>query len=92
MAFGGDPDLEFTREDFFREGMNIVTGYDKCIAGTAEQIADHLEEEFEATGSRGGLMVEHPTSRRATTSTSSTSWCRSCSAAAAIARPMKGAR
>jgi len=41
--------------------MKIATGYDKTIAGTAAQVADQLEEEFEATGSRGGFMIEHPT-------------------------------
>jgi len=61
MAFGGNSDLEFTREEFFREAMKIATGYDKTVAGTATQVADHLEEEFEATGSRGGFMIEHPT-------------------------------
>jgi long-chain alkane monooxygenase len=28
-------------------------------AGTAAQIADYLEEMFEATGSRGGFMLGH---------------------------------
>ena len=39
-----------------------ATAYDHTIAGTAEQVADLLEEEFEATGSRGGFMIAHPIS------------------------------
>jgi alkanesulfonate monooxygenase SsuD/methylene tetrahydromethanopterin reductase-like flavin-dependent oxidoreductase (luciferase family) len=61
MAFADDGDAELTREEFFVRAMKIATGYDKTIAGTAAQIADILEEEFEATGSRGGYMIEHPT-------------------------------
>ena len=29
------------------------------MAGTASQVADYLEEVFEATGSRGGFMIGH---------------------------------
>jgi FMN-dependent oxidoreductase (nitrilotriacetate monooxygenase family) len=61
MAFADDGDAELTRDEFFVRAMKIATGYDKTIAGTAAQIADILEEEFEATGSRGGYMIEHPT-------------------------------
>jgi FMN-dependent oxidoreductase (nitrilotriacetate monooxygenase family) len=53
---------EMTREEFFQYGLRSATGYDHTIAGTAQQIADHLEEEFEATGSRGGFMIAHPQS------------------------------
>lgn len=60
MALSEDGDAEMTREDFFEKAVKIATGYDKVIAGTAAQIADRLEEEFEATGSRGGFMIEHP--------------------------------
>jgi FMN-dependent oxidoreductase (nitrilotriacetate monooxygenase family) len=60
MALADDTDSELTREEFFERAVRIATGYDKTLAGTAAQIADHLEEEFEATGSRGGFMVEHP--------------------------------
>jgi FMN-dependent oxidoreductase (nitrilotriacetate monooxygenase family) len=55
-------DTEITREEFFEYGMRAATGYDHTIAGTAAQIADHFEEEFEATGSRGGFMIAHPQS------------------------------
>ena len=55
-------DTEMTREEFFEHGMKIATGYDDTIAGTAQQIADFMEAEFEATGSRGGVMIAHPQS------------------------------
>ena len=48
---------EITRDEFFYEGMRAATGYDLTRAGTAAQIADHFEEVFEATGSRGGFML-----------------------------------
>jgi FMN-dependent oxidoreductase (nitrilotriacetate monooxygenase family) len=55
-------DTEMTREEFFEHGMKIATAYDDTIAGTAEQIADFMEAEFVATGSRGGFMIAHPQS------------------------------
>jgi FMN-dependent oxidoreductase (nitrilotriacetate monooxygenase family) len=48
---------EITREEFFHHGLRAATGYDITIAGTAAQIADRLEEMFEASGSRGGFML-----------------------------------
>jgi FMN-dependent oxidoreductase (nitrilotriacetate monooxygenase family) len=53
---------EITRDDFFYEGLRVATGYDRAIAGTAAQLADYLEEEFDATGCRGGFMMSHPQS------------------------------
>ena len=53
-------DTELTREEFFEHGMKAATGYDIAIAGTAKQVADLLEQEFEASGSRGGFMIAHP--------------------------------
>ena len=50
-------DGEITREEFFEHGLQAATGYSSTHAGTAGQIADVLEEEFEATGSRGGFML-----------------------------------
>lgn len=50
-------DGEIDRDDFFDYGLKAATGYSSTHAGTAEQIADRLEEEFEATGSRGGFML-----------------------------------
>jgi alkanesulfonate monooxygenase SsuD/methylene tetrahydromethanopterin reductase-like flavin-dependent oxidoreductase (luciferase family) len=51
-----------TREEFFERALLAATAYDHTIAGSAEQVADYLEEEFEATGSRGGFMIAHPIS------------------------------
>jgi FMN-dependent oxidoreductase (nitrilotriacetate monooxygenase family) len=48
---------EITREEFFEHGIREATQYDHTIAGTAEHVADHLEEVFEATGGHGGFMV-----------------------------------
>ena len=55
-------DTEMTREEFFDHGMKIATGYSHTVAGTAQQVADLMEAEFEATGSRGGFMIAHPQS------------------------------
>jgi len=48
---------QINRSDFFQHGLRASTGYSITIAGTAPQIADKLEELFEATGSRGGFMI-----------------------------------
>jgi FMN-dependent oxidoreductase (nitrilotriacetate monooxygenase family) len=48
-----------SREEFFVHGARTATGYETTIAGTATQMADHLEAVFEATGSRGGFMLGH---------------------------------
>jgi FMN-dependent oxidoreductase (nitrilotriacetate monooxygenase family) len=53
---------EITREEFFEHGLKNATGYDRTVAGTAAQVADQMEETFEATGSRGGFMFAHPQS------------------------------
>jgi FMN-dependent oxidoreductase (nitrilotriacetate monooxygenase family) len=50
-------DATITREEFFEHGRLAVTQYDNMVAGTPVQIADHLEEAFAATGSRGGFMI-----------------------------------
>ena len=50
---------EMTRGEFFDHGRRFATSYERTIAGTAVQVADHLEEVFEATGSRGGFMLGH---------------------------------
>jgi FMN-dependent oxidoreductase (nitrilotriacetate monooxygenase family) len=50
-------DGEITREEFMRYGLEAATGYANTVPGTAAQIADYLEEMFEATGSRGGFML-----------------------------------
>jgi alkanesulfonate monooxygenase SsuD/methylene tetrahydromethanopterin reductase-like flavin-dependent oxidoreductase (luciferase family) len=36
-----------------------TTSYTRTIAGTAGQVAEHLERVFEATGSHGGFMLGH---------------------------------
>jgi alkanesulfonate monooxygenase SsuD/methylene tetrahydromethanopterin reductase-like flavin-dependent oxidoreductase (luciferase family) len=55
-------DAEITREEFFEYAMLSASGYDHCVAGTAAQVADVLEELFEETGSRGGFMISAPPS------------------------------
>jgi alkanesulfonate monooxygenase SsuD/methylene tetrahydromethanopterin reductase-like flavin-dependent oxidoreductase (luciferase family) len=62
MAIEVGEETEVTREEFFERALLASTAYDHTIAGTAKQIADYLEEEFEATGSRGGFMIAHPIS------------------------------
>jgi FMN-dependent oxidoreductase (nitrilotriacetate monooxygenase family) len=51
---------EMTREEFFQHGLRVATGYARAVAGTPAQLADFMEEEFEATGCRGGFMISHP--------------------------------
>ena len=51
---------EITRQEFFQHGLRVATGYDRSVTGTPAQIADFMEEEFEATGCRGGFMIAHP--------------------------------
>ncbi len=53
------PDAEVTREEFFHHGLRNATAWDTTLAGTPAQLADRLEEVFEATGSRGGFMLGH---------------------------------
>jgi alkanesulfonate monooxygenase SsuD/methylene tetrahydromethanopterin reductase-like flavin-dependent oxidoreductase (luciferase family) len=50
---------EMTPEAFFEYGRRSATGYERTIAGDARQLADILEEKFEATGSRGGFILGH---------------------------------
>jgi FMN-dependent oxidoreductase (nitrilotriacetate monooxygenase family) len=53
------PDAEITRDEFMAHGLRAATGYSATYAGTAGQLADILEERFEASGSRGGFMIGH---------------------------------
>ena len=55
MKLGEDSTI--TRAEFFEHGLLAATQYENTVAGTPAQIADHLEEAFEATGSRGGFMI-----------------------------------
>jgi FMN-dependent oxidoreductase (nitrilotriacetate monooxygenase family) len=50
---------EITRKEFFEHGLRVATAWETTIAGTPAQLADKLEEVFEATGSRGGFMLGH---------------------------------
>jgi FMN-dependent oxidoreductase (nitrilotriacetate monooxygenase family) len=52
--------VELSRDEFFEYGLRYATHYEVTFAGSAKQCADHLEEVFEATGSRGGFMLGHP--------------------------------
>jgi FMN-dependent oxidoreductase (nitrilotriacetate monooxygenase family) len=49
--------VEISREEFFEHALRAATGYDITFAGTATQVADRMEEMFDATGSRGGFML-----------------------------------
>ena len=53
---------EISRETFFEHGARSATSFDKTIAGSPTQVADILEEAFEATGARGGFMLGHTVS------------------------------
>ena len=53
-------ETRFSRKDFFDEGWRYSTGYDQTIAGTAADVADEMEGQFEATGSLGGFMISNP--------------------------------
>lgn len=53
------PDAEITRDEFMAHGLRAATGYSATHAGTAPELADMLEERFEASGSRGGFMIGH---------------------------------
>ena len=48
-----------TRDEFFEHGLREATSHTTTVAGTPGQLADLLEERFEATGSRGGFMLGH---------------------------------
>jgi FMN-dependent oxidoreductase (nitrilotriacetate monooxygenase family) len=60
LALERGADAVIERDEFFAIGHRAATGYDHAIVGTAAQVADRLEEIFEATGERGGFMIAHP--------------------------------
>jgi FMN-dependent oxidoreductase (nitrilotriacetate monooxygenase family) len=60
VEFGAEAEL--TRDEFLKEGVRYATYHVTMLAGTGAQIADRLEETFEATGSRGGFMLAHTSS------------------------------
>jgi FMN-dependent oxidoreductase (nitrilotriacetate monooxygenase family) len=53
-------DYEMSKDEFFEIGWKQVSGFDHTIAGSYGQVADELEEIFEASGERGGFMIAHP--------------------------------
>jgi FMN-dependent oxidoreductase (nitrilotriacetate monooxygenase family) len=55
-------DHAMTRTEFFERGWQHAVGYESTMSGTASQLADQLEENFAATGSRGGYMIGNPLS------------------------------
>ncbi|ACU36558.1 NtaA/DmoA family FMN-dependent monooxygenase [Actinosynnema pretiosum subsp. pretiosum] len=50
-----------SRAEFFEHGWRSATGIDHTVVGDAATIADALQENFAATGSRGGYMLSSPT-------------------------------
>jgi len=53
-------DYEMSKDELFEIGWKQVSGFDHTIAGSAEHVADELEEIFEASDERGGFMIAHP--------------------------------
>ena len=53
-------DCTMTRAEFFERGWIAATGLDHTVVGDAATVADALEENFAATGSRGGYMLSSP--------------------------------
>ena len=52
-------ETEMSRAEFFEHGARFATSWQQTFAGSPQQMADKLEEIFEATGSRGGFMLGH---------------------------------
>ncbi|WP_238412071.1 NtaA/DmoA family FMN-dependent monooxygenase [Saccharothrix deserti] len=48
------------RAEFFEHGWKSATGIDHTLTGDPAGIADALEENFAATGARGGYMLSSP--------------------------------
>ncbi|WP_236059818.1 NtaA/DmoA family FMN-dependent monooxygenase [Actinacidiphila acididurans] len=53
-------DCTMSRHEFFMHGRRRAAGLDHSIVGDAATVADALEENFAATGSRGGYMFSCP--------------------------------
>jgi FMN-dependent oxidoreductase (nitrilotriacetate monooxygenase family) len=53
-------DANLSRAEFFEHGWRAATGLDHSIIGDPETVADHLQENFAATGCRGGYMLSTP--------------------------------
>lgn len=56
--FGADHTM--SRDEFFAHGRERATGLDHSIVGDPASVAEALEENFAATGSRGGYMFSSP--------------------------------
>lgn len=54
------PDGEMSRGEFFERAFLAASGMDHTVVGDAAGVADHLEENFAATGARGGYMLSSP--------------------------------
>jgi alkanesulfonate monooxygenase SsuD/methylene tetrahydromethanopterin reductase-like flavin-dependent oxidoreductase (luciferase family) len=55
-----DPDKEMTRNEFYEELRSHSVAHDHAVAGSAEEVADYMEEVFIETGECGGFMIAHP--------------------------------
>ena len=55
-------ETEISRVELLDHGVKEATSWEETVAGSAADVADILEERFEATGSRGGFMLGHITS------------------------------
>ncbi|GAA1703542.1 NtaA/DmoA family FMN-dependent monooxygenase [Microbacterium sediminicola] len=53
-------DHSMTRAEFFEHGWHHATGMDHTLVGSPAEVADALEENFAATGARGGYMFSSP--------------------------------
>ncbi|MFI9172842.1 NtaA/DmoA family FMN-dependent monooxygenase [Streptomyces lincolnensis] len=56
--FGEDHTM--SRGEFFVHGRSRATGLDHSVVGDPATVADALQENFAATGSRGGYMLSSP--------------------------------
>jgi alkanesulfonate monooxygenase SsuD/methylene tetrahydromethanopterin reductase-like flavin-dependent oxidoreductase (luciferase family) len=50
-------DAEIERDEIYQHALRAATGYSVTFAGTAQQLADRMEEMFEATGKSRRLHV-----------------------------------
>ena len=60
LVAASGPQTTMTRAEFFEHGWAAATGLDHSVVGDAASVADALEENFAATGSRGGYMFSTP--------------------------------
>ena len=60
LVAASGPQTTMTRAEFFEHGWAAATGLDHTVVGDAGSVADTLEENFAATGSRGGYMFATP--------------------------------